>query len=91
MDDAQDESEITQYVAAEIRAQLARRRMSGHEAARRLGWHQTQMHRRMTGDRPIHAHHVFQIAQLLDVPVEQFFPPRAQSMTRLYLPALAAA
>lgn len=95
MDDAQDESEITQYVAGEIRAQLARHRLSGHEAARRLGWHQTQMHRRMTGERPIQAHHVYQIARMLGVPVDTFFPPLSSSgrkgMNALYLGRALAA
>jgi transcriptional regulator with XRE-family HTH domain len=67
---------VRDYVAEEIRAQLARKRISAREAARRLGWHQSQIHRRMTGTQAIGVEHLHQLACLLDIPVEQFFPPR---------------
>ena len=63
-------------VAEEIWARLARKRLSAREAARRLGWRQSQIHRRMTGTQAIGVEHLHQLASLLDIPVEQFFPPR---------------
>lgn len=45
-------------------------------AGRQLGWGSTATHRRLTGESPIDAEHLFEIAELLDVPVERFFPQR---------------
>lgn len=71
--------DVQAYVASEIRANLARRRISPTAAARRLGWHQTQMSRRLAGQQPISVDHIHEIAELLDMPVERFFPPRRRS------------
>jgi BetR domain len=60
-------------VAEEVRAYLARKRMSVREAARRLGLGQTAMHRRVVGEIPFDVGEIVAIAELLDVPVERFF------------------
>ncbi len=74
MNDAQADPEIRQYVAAEVRAQLARKRISVRKAARLLGWGQTVLYRRVTGEIAFEASELAQVARLLEVPIEQFFP-----------------
>jgi transcriptional regulator with XRE-family HTH domain len=66
-------------IAAEVRAELARQKMSVSEAARRLGWTQSFLQRRVMGDRGFEASELAAVAGLLDVPVEVFFArPLAQ-------------
>jgi transcriptional regulator with XRE-family HTH domain len=81
---------LVQAVANEVRAQLARRRMSHSEAARRLGWKPAYMGRRMIGDTALDAVDLAQLAQLLDVPVTAFFPPSkgGQSSEDDYAPGI---
>lgn len=61
-------------VAAEVRAQLARNRLSGRRAAAMLGWKQTYLSRRLTGAVPFDVDDLAALADLLEVPIEQFFP-----------------
>ena len=63
-----------QTVAAEVRAELARQRISGRQAARRLGWTQQSLSRRLTGDIPFDVAELAELAALLGVPVTAFFP-----------------
>lgn len=65
--------ETRRLVAEEVRAYLARKRISVREAARRLGIGQTALHRRVTGEIPFDVGELAAIAQMLDTPVEQFF------------------
>jgi ribosome-binding protein aMBF1 (putative translation factor) len=74
MNDAQADPEIREYVATEVRAELARQRLSVTEAARRLGWGQTVLYRRVTGEIAFEASELAQVARLLGVPIEKFFP-----------------
>jgi transcriptional regulator with XRE-family HTH domain len=75
MNDSHSEAlAVREHVAAEIRAELARRRMSVRQAARQLGWGSTATHRRLTGESPLDAGHLHEIARMLGVPVQQFFP-----------------
>jgi transcriptional regulator with XRE-family HTH domain len=60
-------------IAAEVRAELARQKMSVSEAARRLGWTQSFLQRRAMGDRGFEAAELAAVAGLLDVPVQMFF------------------
>ena len=66
-------------VAAEVRAQLARNRLSGRRAAEMLGWKQTYMSRRLTGAVPFDVDDLAALAELLDVPIGQFFPDNLTS------------
>lgn len=89
-------TDVRSYVAAEVRAELARRRMSLRQASDRLGWKLTATHRRITGESPLDAGHLHELSEMLDVPVEQFFPPRRhtsgrQGMNALYLGRALAA
>lgn len=74
MKDAQTDLAVRQYVAGEVRAELARQRISVSEAARRLGWGQSVLQRRIVAERPFEAEELVKMARLLDVPVERFFP-----------------
>lgn len=76
MNDSQNGADVRQHVAAEVRAELARRRMSLRQASSRLGWGLTATHRRITGQSPLDVAHLHQIAEMLDKRVEEFFPPR---------------
>lgn len=59
-------------LAAEVRAELGRRRMSHSDLARRVHRTQMYMHRRLTGEVPFGAIELAEVAEALDVPVEQF-------------------
>lgn len=63
-----------EIVAAEVRAELARQRISGRQAARRLGWTQQALSRRLTGDIPFNVAELAELAGLLGIEVTAFFP-----------------
>jgi transcriptional regulator with XRE-family HTH domain len=62
-----------EIVAAEVRAQLARRKLSGVRAARALGWSQNYISRRLSGTVPFDVTDLAAIAELLEVPMTTFF------------------
>jgi len=64
---------LHEYVAGEVRAHLARARLSGRRAALQLGWTQPYMSRRLTGDIPFDVTDLEALAGLLGVPVTAFF------------------
>jgi hypothetical protein len=87
-------------IAAEVRAELARQKMSVSEAARQLGWTQSFLQRRVMGDRGFEASELAAVAGLLDVPVQVFFegPGNVRDLARsrgpedaFYGPAAVAA
>jgi transcriptional regulator with XRE-family HTH domain len=94
MDDTRDKSysqcmsdsqgqRVTDTVAGEIRAHLARRRISGRQVAAQLGWSQPSTSRRLAGLTPLNVEELAQLAGLLDVPVESFFAgPEVKKVTR---------
>jgi Helix-turn-helix. len=63
-----------QVVAGEVRAALARRRISGRKAAREIGWTPAYIGRRLSGEAPLDVNDLVALAQLLDVPLTSFFP-----------------
>ncbi len=67
------DTDVRGLVAAEVRAELARQRISIRQAAFRLGWGQATAYRRLTGEAALDAGHLHQLAQLLGVPVATFF------------------
>lgn len=67
-----DRPAIQEAIAEEVRALLARRRLSGNRAAMRLGWKQTYLSRRLTGAVPFDVADLMAIANLLEVPVTHF-------------------
>jgi len=60
-------------VAEEVRAVLARKRISGRHAARDLGWKPGYMHRRLSGEAPFDVNDLAALAGLLEVPITVFF------------------
>lgn len=87
---------MPQIVVGEVRANLARRRLSARQAAARLGWSQPYMARRMTGDKAFDVADLAALSQLLEVPIEDFFrAPRSSAgdrvMNALYLGRALAA
>jgi hypothetical protein len=73
MKDASRDQIARERIAAEVRAELARQRISVSEAARRLGWGQSVLQRRIVAERPFEAEELAALAELLDVPVQTFF------------------
>ena len=67
------EPRLPEAVAAEIRAELARRRLSARRAAARLGWTQAYLSRRLNGDVPFDVEDIEALAELLGVPPQRFF------------------
>jgi transcriptional regulator with XRE-family HTH domain len=60
-------------VAEEVRAQLARKRRSARSVALQLGWGQTYLARRVTGETPFTINDLAAIAGVLGIPVTSFF------------------
>jgi hypothetical protein len=67
------QSSLSETVAGEVRANLARKRRSGRSVALELGWTQPYMSRRLNGDVPFDVNDLAAIAEVLDVPVGVFF------------------
>lgn len=66
-----------QAVAAEVRAEMARKKVSQQEVARQLGVAQQTISRRITGDIPFDVAELAKIAQILGVPLSHFVVERA--------------
>lgn len=75
-----------QAVAGEVRAQLARQRISGRQAALRLGWTPPYLSRRLIGEIPFDVADLEALAGLLDLPITAFFerPPVLRSGNRSF-------
>lgn len=65
-----------QFVAFRVRYELKKQDRSVRELARELDMPPSSMHRRVTGETPFSAVEIAQVAQVLDVDVTVFFPPR---------------
>ena len=65
---------LTQRVAEEVRALMARRRISQEVAAQAIGRSQSYMSRRAKGEMPFDVTDLERLAKLLDVPVTQLLP-----------------
>jgi transcriptional regulator with XRE-family HTH domain len=65
---------ITASVAAEVRAELARQRMSQQLLAAKLGVSQQWVSRRIAGTVAFDVNELARIAGLLGVPMSQFLP-----------------
>jgi len=68
-----DMASLRAIVAGEVRAHLARQRISGRQAAVRLGWTAPYLSRRLTGEIPFNVADLEAIAHLLGIPVTSFF------------------
>ena len=67
---------LNDSVAAEIRAEMGRQAITQQELARRLGWAQSQLSRRLSGAIPWRTDEIERIARALDIPVSQLTSPR---------------
>lgn len=68
-------SALSHHVAAEIRAEMARQRMSLAELAGRIGLSESTLRRRLDGRTPFGLDEFARTAAALNVPVEQLMPP----------------
>lgn len=69
---------IHEAIAGELRALMARNRVTGTALAKLLGWKQQYLSRRLTGAVPLDVNELATIAEVFDVPVEQFFAEAAE-------------
>jgi len=67
---------LTEQVAEEIRALLARRRISGRELARRIGASYSWVNFRLTGAQPLTLDDLDRIAAVLEVDYRDLLPQR---------------
>lgn len=65
-------SEPHKLVAAEVRAEMARQRMSQSRLAELLGVAQQTISRRIVGEVPFDVSELARVAELLNVPMTQF-------------------
>lgn len=65
---------LSLIVAGEVRANLARNRVSALQAAKALGWSYPYMSRRLNGHTPFTVDDLEALAKLLSVSVLDFFP-----------------
>jgi transcriptional regulator with XRE-family HTH domain len=66
-------------VAAEVRAELARRNIPRSQVADRLGMSRTSVWARLRGDIEFSVSELEQLAEMLGVPVVQFLPTPASA------------
>lgn len=69
--------DIRQHIAAEVRAELARQRLSQREVADILDLPQSVVQLRLVGTRPFRAEELVQLATALGVPIARFIPAEA--------------
>lgn len=77
--DAMSTSTVSEWVAGEVRAHIARQRITGVELAKRMGASQRYVSRRLKGDTPIDVDDLVRIADALDVPVTDLLPSTVRS------------
>jgi transcriptional regulator with XRE-family HTH domain len=70
---------LTETVAAEVRAHLARRNISRSIAAEHIGISRTLLWNRLRGESPFTVTELEKLAELLEVPVTQFLPAPARA------------
>lgn len=76
---------IRQTVASEVRATMARQRISGSELARRMGVSQPYLHRRISGELPFDIDDLDRVAGFLNVTIADLLPRKHQEVTRPYV------
>ena len=70
------QSQLTESVSTEIRAELRRQSVSQRELARRVGWAQSKLWKRLHGQVLYRTDEIERIARALDIPYEQLVSPR---------------
>lgn len=64
----------TERSAGSIRAELARRKISGRQMGTDLGWTRNKTQRRLSGDHPLTIDELVAVARYLDIPLAQIAP-----------------
>jgi len=67
-------SQLLDHITAEIRAELARQRKPARALAEPLGISETQVSKRLSGEVAFNVPELEIVAEVLAVPVVQFFP-----------------
>ena len=67
-------SQSTERVAAEIRAEMGRQKMTTRDLAKLLGWPVMNISRRVNGQQKLTLDDIVTIATALDRPISQFVP-----------------
>lgn len=78
---------VQERVAAEARAQLARRRISGRQVGAMLGWTPAYVSRRLTGQIPFSLSDLEALAMALDIPISELITRREWSRRSLAVAA----
>ena len=63
-----------EHTAGAVRAELARRRISGRQLARDLGWKHSTVSRRLNGESRWQVDELVAVASYLDIPVTDLLP-----------------
>lgn len=87
MSETSSATRLNERVAEEIRAILARRRLSATELARQMGVTQSYLARRMTGVQPLDLDDIQRVARALDVQPLALFSAAETGSTLRYSPA----
>lgn len=77
---------LNSHVAGEIRAELARRRMTARELAEKVGVRRMWVQYRLSGTTPIQLDDLHRIAEALDMPVVALLPQPVQQGARMPAP-----
>jgi transcriptional regulator with XRE-family HTH domain len=68
---------LNESIASEVRAEMARRSLTQTDLAARLGWNQSMLSRRLSGEVAFSTTDIEQLANALSVPLGQLTSPRA--------------
>lgn len=77
--------QLSLRVAAEVRASLARQRISARRAAMTIGWSQVYLSRRLNGEVSFSLDDLDALSELLEVPVTAFFEGPVELPRDLYI------
>lgn len=66
-----------EHVAGAVRAELARRQITGRQMARELGWSFTTTARRLNGSSPLDIDELAAVASFLGVSISDLLPQQA--------------
>lgn len=78
-----DVAELDGAIAEEVRAQMARKRISGRQLARTLDWNAMYLSRRLSGQLPFTVADLYRIAAFLEVPLSALLPSRYELPIKL--------
>jgi len=71
MDTQERDDPVSEAIAGEFRAEMARKRITGTTLAKMLGWGQVYLSRRLTGMVPLRVGEMVKIADYLEIPLDR--------------------